>query len=345
MDAALSLAFVRTRSIAVQIDALAEANKWAWVWSRPQWLEYELARNPRLLDLSFALVDRKNRVKAAQLLTYDRETLFYGLGDLPAPPPVVLRGAWSSTYRESCRRALMLQCSQPGTIKVRSPVWHPHFVGGIRRRPLSGVHPIYQTLRMTSANPRMGPWDEASHFTRVVDLSLPIEDLLRGCRKSYRHIIRDSREIVAAERDGSETAKLCREMHRASAGFVSRPTESWIMQDALAAQGDATWFVSRTPDGMPVGFAYVLHWNNYAYYASGATLGPDVAHGLQWGIIALLRECGIRHYELGWQGATSTQDDKGRKIEFFKRGFGGADYQQPVYRCTILGTMQGGGVH
>ena len=93
---------------------------------------------------------------------------------------------------------------------------------------------------------------------------------------------------------------------------------------------NASWFVAREGESV-LGFAYVLRWKEYAYYASAASLAPNVSHPIQWAIIKRLKELGVTYYEMGHQGGSANQKES--NIEFFRRGFGGEDFVQPIHSC------------
>lgn len=84
-----------------------------------------------------------------------------------------------------------------------------------------------------------------------------------------------------------------------------------------------------------VAFAYILTVEQAAYYFSAAATIPDVSHALQWHIILQLKAGGAVAYETGWQGEAQTE--KGKQIEFFRRGFGGADVAACIDRRHLLG--------
>ena len=89
--------------------------------------------------------------------------------------------------------------------------------------------------------------------------------------------------------------------------------------------------VAETPDGTPWGAAYWYVYKGCAYYGSGAYRARDgVAHLVVWESLMALRTAGYMKVDMGAQG--TAQDDKGKAIEFFKRGWGGVDVPVRVLR-------------
>ena len=162
----------------------------------------------------------------------------------------------------------------------------------------------------------------ATWQTRVIDLTASEADLWRGVRKSYHaliHRVERHYGVGVWEPSGILTARA---LHDAEAGRETRPMATWtLMQDWIRQSRGL--LVGACHAGMPVGYAYFLVHEDWAYYASAASRVPDVNHALAWLAIKTLKARGVRQLELGWQGHAT--DDKGRALEFFKRGFGGVD--------------------
>lgn len=162
--------------------------------------------------------------------------------------------------------------------------------------------------------------------THVVDLARPSESLWHDVRHSYRGLVRK------AEHDqmlswttwnggwSSACEHICRLLHRQSSGRVTRPRETWHMMDRWISAGSGLLRLASR-EGDPVGYVYFIVHADWAYYASAASLERSVNHALVWSAMLALKERGVRRCELGWQGQAT--DDKGKRIEFFRRGFGG----------------------
>lgn len=182
---------------------------------------------------------------------------------------------------------------------------------------------------------RLAVLAKADWQTRVLDLSVAPEALYRGVRKSYRQSIEkamSSRRYTMAVMAPDMFVPVCRKMHAEQAGKETRPIESWEIQREWLETGKAFCLYGlkqfaedeKGIDVAPAGFVYAVTDGRWAYYFSGVSQERDgLMHLMQWSMAMLLQRSGVRFYELGWQG--EALDDKGKAIEFFKRGFGGAD--------------------
>jgi len=330
-----------TVTLTEQIDALVEVTPSSWFWHRPKWRDYEMARNPRLLDYSWAVMDGDEPV-ASQLLTYNPDLRLFGLGDLGAP---FAAQVYASTSRQfEFISALMDETFGrivrhiPAQVRFRSMPLHAHFYHDADRETL--VSPLDNAMGHSPL------WLSESCRTRVIDLSVPIEELWSALRKSYRHTVLDSEaRLVVSKEHNDQTWRLCQWLHMKASGRQTRPSESWVYQDSFVHADEASWFLAKDQKTEElVGFAYVIHWKQWAYYASAASLRPNVSHALQWKIIQDLKARGVRYYEIGHQGQDASK--KGKGIEFFRRGFGGVDVVQPIYSTDLLmRTDNSGSVH
>ena len=177
----------------------------------------------------------------------------------------------------------------------------------------------------------------ATWNTRIIDLGLEERVLWRDTRKSYHSLINKATTggslRVHAERFSVVVSTVCRTLHERAAGRVTRSMRTWHLQREWVDNGRAVCMIANADsrdDTVPlvdrlrtVGFAYAVINGSWAYYFSGATVEDNVQHALQWRLILELKARGVTTYEIGWQG--HAEDEKGKAIEFFKRGFGGAD--------------------
>ncbi len=175
------------------------------------------------------------------------------------------------------------------------------------------------------------PWS-----TRIVDLEPDYKTLWRGVRRSYHSLINK----IGREYDGSEGKKIqvahgplngwsqramvlaAQTVHSRVAGGNTRSGYTWNEM--------GLWIDSRRGlltlafDGTtPIGFAYFVTYDGWAYYFSGASRQRDLGLALIWMSMLSLKENGVRWAELGWQGQATCEKEEG--IEFMKRGFGGRD--------------------
>lgn len=178
---------------------------------------------------------------------------------------------------------------------------------------------------------------ERKHGTYVVDLSKPEEELWRGLRKSYKSLIHRAEERynvrVSSHLSIDESRKameIAQELHFCSAGRKTRPQRTWDLQANWLASGDGVLLVASRDHDL-VGFAYIIRWKDWAYYASGASLEDNVSHLLIWKAMNLLAaDEQTRYFEIGH--ADEDGDAKARSIAFFKSGFGGEKW---IYRTAI----------
>lgn len=176
---------------------------------------------------------------------------------------------------------------------------------------------------------------DASWRTRVLDLWQDEATLWRGVRRSYHALVNGlaadpTLAVVGVMPD--VFLRWCPALHAAAAGRATRSDETWRIQADWLDRDLARAYVAlrdRDPQNQvaanvePVAFAYVLTVGPWAYYFSAASVEPNVLHLVQWRTILALKTAGLAAYELGWQQQAA--DEKGRNIEFFRRGFGGDD--------------------
>lgn len=179
--------------------------------------------------------------------------------------------------------------------------------------------------------------------TRVLDLSPPVDELWRGVRRSYHAPINKLRKdgtFAVVEARPNMFLRTCPALHAKVAGRATRRYETWLMQaDWIRTRRAVALVAMREAGGtgcspglvaaMPVGFSYAVVTGRCAYYFSEVGTEPNVGHALQWEMIKTLRGMDVRFYEIGWQG--EAHDEKGRNIEFAKRGWGGEDVDVADY--------------
>lgn len=174
--------------------------------------------------------------------------------------------------------------------------------------------------------------------TRIVDLTQPEDKLWADVRGSYHALINrlvrdpDFDVTIHTRSPFSDAVWRARDLHRLEAGGDTRSLASWETQETWMRKGIGIVALA-TRAGSDVGFAYVVRYGTWAYYFSAASVEPNVQHAIQWTLMRYLKRAGVQCYELGWQGEAT--DDKGKAIEFFRRGFGGVDY--PTASVIYLG--------
>lgn len=209
------------------------------------------------------------------------------------------------------------------------------------RRPIA----VYMT-QAEAEGWTIDPWEWA---TRVIPLRGQSEaDLWSGVRRSYRSLIHAGvRNWTVHLGGGLDTpateavwAGYC-QMHQATVGqALPRGPETYALQRRWMREGRALLLglAARDAEETWLGFAYLIaHHGRAWYYASGPSIEPNAQHVLQWEALKGLQRIGAEEYEIGWQGYDSTE--KGRAIDFFKRGFGGRD--RPMYGVRVVPPPRG----
>jgi hypothetical protein len=120
------------------------------------------------------------------------------------------------------------------------------------------------------------------------------------------------------------------------AGKATRPDRTFELLGQWIKQGYGTLLEAEF-DELTAGYAYILHWRDYAYYfmscVEPAFRQYNVSHFLQAKAFEILRQKGICRYELGEQvenALHSQPSEKERNISLFKRGFGGQVIRSPA---------------
>lgn len=170
----------------------------------------------------------------------------------------------------------------------------------------------------------------AHWLTRVIDLDVDREYLWQGVRKSYRSLIRRASERYEIVYCASDVMSAFERMHERVSGRQTRSSESWRMMREWVQSGHLLLVGARDSDRW-VAFAAFEIWHDWAYYGHAASEVRDVSHALIWAAMNELKSRGVRVLELGWQHEAT--DEKGRAIEFFRRGFGGRDTRAAEVRA------------
>lgn len=206
----------------------------------------------------------------------------------------------------------------------------------------------------------------ATWQTRVVDLD-PYDGthakLWSGIRKSYKSIIHGvERKVAISEvgRDGPAEIAMerCRLLHAEQAGRETRPKESWDLMafwvrngylrlycaDGIQVEGGPTNGAAApgSADGSSpspstislVAFAAVYEFEGHAYLGHMASRAPNVNTALCWRAMLGAKGRGIRTFETGWQGQAT--DEKGRNIEYWRRGMGGVDWPADPAKWPVV---------
>lgn len=279
-------------------DRFCAESSGAWFWHTSRWLAYQEARGAT--NLSFGLQDGDRIVAICPLILEGEAERRFTVEGHP--------GAWPA-FKDWLPRPVLVEAKEAIADHVA------------QLASLHGIHSAtFRSCPLTSMSPCLPGFSSRQAWaSRIVDLTQNKKQLHAGLRKSYRALInRGLRELKFT----IGPFHVCKELHAGAAGHQTRPDETWQMMWDWEIEGNGIASIALRGN-WPVGFVYFILYKNCAYYASGASLEPDVQHALIWHSILRLMEKGIRSLELGWQG--QAQDEKGKAIEFFKAGFGGED--------------------
>lgn len=123
------------------------------------------------------------------------------------------------------------------------------------------------------------------------------------------------------------------------AGQVTRPKKTFELLGEWINLGYGI-LLEALFEGQTAGYIYILAWKEKAYYFMSAVFPQfkqyNVSHYLQSVAFEMLRQRGIRFYELGEQVYSSLHSqpsDKESNISLFKRGFGGQIIRSPASEC------------
>ena len=286
-----------------QWNALVDDHPDGWWWHRAEWMEYCTAYREDSEHVSYMLTDDDGTPRVLQPLMIEGGEL--KASGAPIPHPL----GFNATHDHVALAADYLESVAMSFGATRS------------------LCQVAATDSMIAAG-----WRDVSWQMQVVHLGASTESLFAGLRKSYRHIVRDSAlTFLSSDSTMPSIGSLmgfAKTLHRTSAGHQTRPDDTWAMQRDWCSTGNGLVVVAFDAGGTAVGFAYLIVYKDRAYYASGASLEPNVQHAIQWRAMCELKRRGIRHYDIGWQGQST--DYKGDNIEFFKRGFGGQAVRYPV---------------
>lgn len=276
-----------------QWDTFVEEHPRGWFYHTNAWLSYCLAYDATAVDHSFVLADDGEIVALVPLI---QEGNTFTMGGHPGAPPL---------YR-------------PDVPQIQA-TYH------LRALQIAEKHGVRRWL--TRSNPlRINVPNADSWQTHVVDLRPDTAILWKNIRKSYRSLIRGAQKkyLITSVPD-LWAVDHTHEVHTAAAGRETRPQETWDLMDEWARDGHllvARVYEQQANPVKPLGYAMAIRYKNAAYYASGATLIPDLSHALIWELMLTLRQGDVRALEVGW-AERPDDDDKDVTIAWFKSGFGG----------------------
>ena len=290
------------RAVAPAIwDAFVENHDEGWFWHRNEWLDY-CKEYDGADDYSCMIFEDWEPRALIPFLSRANDPIAQG-GGSPMAVPLLSRSTRGLESQVRDRLRLLAASSKCTEIRYRT---NPFLDLGC---------PAFMGI----------PFKE--NHSAVLDLTKSVETLRSALRQTYRNeipkLLKKNVYQIPARRTDFWIQDM-REIHRRSCGGVeTRPEETWIRNGRWMRSDHAAAVLVRQPiSNDPIGFVYTVIYKDRAYYACGAS--SVSSHGLQWEMIMLLKERGVKEYDMGWIDVSDcVTDKKGYDIEFFKRGFGG----------------------
>jgi len=173
------------------------------------------------------------------------------------------------------------------------------------------------------------------HFSQIVDLTLPEENIRRETRKSYKSLINwGTKNLDLRVWDSGSTSEARMEefqrLHVEVAGKETRSAETWAVQHRQVMAREA-YVIAGYLSGRLVTAALFLHNEVTCYYGVSASdrklFDKPMAHAVIWLGISHAKLLGCRFFEVGEQLYPKQKhpvpSEKELGISKFKRGFGG----------------------
>lgn len=282
-------------------DRFCAESSGAWFWHGSRWMEYQEARGEG--NLSFGVSDDGGLVAICPLvLEHGAGGASFSMEGHPGPWPA---------FRDWMPKALLEEAREAVANGVEAAA-----------KEVSVQEARFRSCPLASGCPAIPGFSNGQGWaSRVADLTRPESELHARLRRSYRSLVNGGLRRMAFSW-APEDVEACRKLHFRASGRETRPRRTWELMRAWAADGHGVPVLASLA-GRPVAFAYFVTDKLAAYYASGASLEPDLQHAVLWKAILLLKKVGYRTLELGWQGQAA--DAKGRGVERFKAGFPGED--------------------
>ncbi len=254
------------------------------------------------------VVDAGSGPLGVQLLTYRRWPVPLGIGYAPRGPVGAVEDpeavvALTDQLRAMGRRLRLVEVSLDPEV--------------------AADHPLVDTLRSAGWRPAESLQPDRS---RIVDLTLPEEELWSAVRPKWRQYVSKARRAgVTVEDVGEDGLDAFYEVYVETArraGFVVRAKRAYAdVYRAFAARDRARLLVARLEDGSPAATLILLECGATVVepYGGMTATGAETRANylLKWEAICTSRERGYRRYDM-WGIAHAG-------IDHFKTGFGGEE--------------------
>lgn len=169
------------------------------------------------------------------------------------------------------------------------------------------------------------------NYEMYVDLSLSIEEIRSHIRKSFRPLVSSGLKKwnIGILDDSCETTwNNFRELHRNTAGRITRSSETWDIQYENIRSGDAFLVYVSGDDGLMVGGGYFDMSNYESRYSVGSydkeLFDQPLGHMIQYQAILTAKEKGRKIHYLGdrfYKEELPFVENKRVQISYFQQGF------------------------
>ncbi len=241
-----------------------------------------------------------------------------GTSEGPVRAPLFVQGTTKNIQKkiiDQCLTALELICHELGI-----GAW-----SGVESPRDCGLDEWHYSVMERGAECRVG-------HELYIDLSWDIERIKGNFRKSYRPLVGKGRKLwkssVFHGEVPGEVFTEFRELHRQVAGRVTRPIETWNLQEQAIRQREAFLICLRDSNGAMVGASLFHVSKDEGVYAVGAydrnLFDQPLGHVVQMEAIEHMKKLGLRWYLLGnrpYPGDEKSPTEKELNIGHFKEGF------------------------
>jgi FemAB family protein len=182
-------------------------------------------------------------------------------------------------------------------------------------------------------------------YRLAIDLTLTIDEIRLGFRKSYKPLISKAKrewDIEVHEGNVEDVFEEFRLLHEEVSGRVTRSMKSWNVQKKQIECHEA-FLITARDGGVLIGaglFNYTKDIGNYSVGAYKRELfEKPIGHGVQMKAIEVLIDKGCKMYDIGQKMTLldeNTPTDKELSISYFKEGFAGYVYARPYLEVNII---------
>jgi hypothetical protein len=286
-------------------DTFCLAHPGAWFLWTSAYLDYQAARGTK--ELSFGIMDGDKLVAICPLFLEERGGVrSFTMEGHPGLWPLFAMWGDSREEMQQHLEAHALALVQVQDLSTQEDV----------RRAAFRLSP-FDTCQIAGVT----GWSDISWHTQIIDLAQSDVVLHAGIRKSYTSLINHvtrTHELVVD--DKGDLLKAFQRLHFGQAGRQTRPDRTWEIQGEWCKSGNGL-IVAAMRWNVAVACTYWICYKGCAYYASSASINPNVTHALIWKAMLELKARGIETLEMGWIDYDKTE--KGQGIARFKQGFGG----------------------